>query len=73
MIKNEADIEALAATVKTKREKVRDYRIGFHRGALTYDDLRDAGRELSDALFDYARARFPDVKPKRISYHQLIR
>lgn len=67
------DIETLAANVQSARRKVQDYKRGFMLGKLTYDDLTEAGRELSNAMFLYAKAKFPDVKPKRIPYQAIIR
>lgn len=68
-----APTNELIEQVKLKKAKVAEYKIGHAKGLLTYDDLAEAGRELSKAMFDYSRARFPDVKAKRIPYQAIIR
>lgn len=67
------DIDLLAERVRLAKRKVQDYRRGHQLGHLTYDDLAGAGRELSEAMFHYSRAKFPDIKPRRLPYQALIR
>lgn len=67
------DLESLAADVQRAKSKVADYKRGYLLGKLDYDDLAQAGKELSNAMFQYAKAKFPNVKAKRIPYQAIIR
>ncbi len=67
------NLETLAADVQRAKAKVADYKRGYLLGKLDYDDLAQAGKELSNAMFHYAKAKFPGVKPKRIPYQGIIR
>jgi hypothetical protein len=67
------DLESLAARVRLCKKTVADYKRGHALGLLSYDDLAAAGKELSDALFEYSRAKFPNVKPRRLPYQAIIR
>lgn len=67
------DIDALAAEVQSCKAQVASYKRGYMQGHLTYDDLAEAGKALSNAMYEFAKAKFPDVKPKRIPYQAIIR
>jgi hypothetical protein len=67
------DIDILAERVQRAKSKVRDYKHGYVTGQLSYDELAQAGKELSVAMFEYSRAKFPDVKARRIPYQSIIR
>ncbi|MBW3636441.1 MAG: hypothetical protein KY445_08250 [Armatimonadetes bacterium] len=69
----ETDLETLAAEVRVLKSQVANYKRGFLLGKLTYDDLAQAGKELSDAMYRYSKAKFPGVKAKRIPYQAIIR
>ena len=69
----QADLESLAAQVQVCKRQVENYKRGYLLGRLTYDDLAQAGKELSEAMFQYAKAKFPGVKAKRIPYQAIIR
>lgn len=69
----ETPLETLAARVQACKEAVRSHKHGYVNGLCTYDELAQSGKDLSNAMFDYARAKFPNVKPKRIPYQAIIR
>lgn len=68
-----SDKDDLAVAVRLKRQKVQEYKIGYQQGNLSYDDLAEAGRELSAALYEYSKARFPSITVRRLPYQSLIR
>lgn len=66
-------LEELIAQVQLDKARVKDYRRGFQIGALSYDDLAQAGKDLSKSLHKYMSAKFPKVKSKQTPYQNLIR
>ena len=67
------DVETLAQQVQLKKRKVEEYKHGHLKGMVTYDELAGAGRELSEAMFAYSKAKFPAIKARRIPYQSIIR
>lgn len=65
--------QSLAERVQLARRKVAEYKHGYMTGALAYDDLAQAGKELSAALFEYSKAKFPNAKARRLPYQAVIR
>ena len=73
LLEQRASLEQLAATVRLKKRKVAEYKNAYLRGAVSYEELAQAGKELCDALFEYSKAKFPHIKPKRLPYQAVIR
>lgn len=66
-------LDELIAQVQLDKARVKDYRRGFQIGALSYDDLAQAGKDLSKSLHKYMSAKFPKVKSRPVPYQSLIR
>ena len=73
MNSTQIDLESLAAEVQSCKRQVESYKRGYLLGKLTYDDLAQAGKELSEAMYRYSKAKFPGVKARRIPYQAIIR
>ncbi len=67
------DLDTLAETVRIKKRSVAECKYLYMTGEKTYDDLKACGESLCAAMFAYSRAKFPSVKPRRISYMSVIR
>ena len=63
--------EELAATCRTKRERMEIARARHRWGELTYDELAVVAQDFCTAFDAYHRSKFG--KPKRLDYRAVIR
>jgi hypothetical protein len=66
-------IDVLAALAREAREELEQKVALYHIGKVTYEDLTDAAKRMSNRFYDYQVAKYPKKKHRRVSYQTLIR
>jgi hypothetical protein len=69
----ETTLEALAAQVREARRDVDRAKMLYAAHEGTYDDMAAAAKRLSSLMAQYAAARFPLMRPRRVPYQAILR
>lgn len=59
--------------IRSTSREVADLRAMYYAHLASYDQMADAAKRLSNLMYDYARAKYPDIKPRRIPYQAILR
>ncbi len=66
-------IEELAERLRIAKRDMDRAKILYYAKEGTYDEMAEAARKMSNALYDYERAKFPQRQARRKPYQALLR
>lgn len=66
-------LEALAAEVREAHMNVEKAKILYYNNVGTYDNMAAAAKTLCNLTYEYQKAKYPRMKPKRIPYQAILR
>lgn len=66
-------VEALAEAVRIAKRDVTRAKILYANREADYDDMANAAKILSNAMYDFQKAKYPAMRPRRAPYQALLR
>lgn len=67
------DLTAASEAIHTARRDVARLKALYYAHLATYDDMADAAKRVSNLMYDYARAKYPHIRHRRIPYQAILR
>ena len=65
--------DTLAEQVRTAKIELERARLSHANHLCDYATIETAARKVCNLHFDYQKAKFPNIKPKRIPFQAMLR
>lgn len=70
---NQEQIDKAQQALRALREELDHDRTGLKLGLVSYAKAAATAKAVSNALYEYSRLRFPNIKARRTPYQALLR